>query len=369
MEDLVKSRRRFGLITVALTLSLALVLAACGGDDDDSSNASNTTAGGNSSTTTSSEPVTLRLGYFANTTHAPAIVGIEHGEFAKALGDNVTLEPSIFNAGPAAVEAIFGGALDASFIGPNPSINAYAQSNGSAVRVVSGTASGGAYLVVKPDVTAANLKGKTLATPQLGNTQDVALRTWLKSKGYETDTAGGGDVKILPQENSQTIDTFKAGQIDGAWVPEPYATRLVTEGGGKILVDEKDLWPNGKYVTTNLLVTTKFLDAHPDVVKNLIAGIGDSIDFIKASPADAEKVVADGIQKASGKPIAANLVTASFKNIDFTLDPVPSSLIKGAANAQAVGLLQPVSNLKGIYDLKLLNAVLKDRGETAVAVK
>ena len=242
-----KSRRRFGLISVALTLSLALVLAACGGDDDDSSNASDTTAGGNSSTTASSEPVTLRLGYFANTTHAPAIVGIEHGDFAKALGDNVTLEPSIFNAGPAAVEAIFGGALDASFIGPNPSINAYAQSNGSAVRVVSGTASGGAYLVVKPDVTsAADLKGKTLATPQLGNTQDVALRTWLKSKGYETDTAGGGDVKILPQDNSQTIDTFKAGQIDGAWVPEPYATRLVTEGGGKILVDEKDLWPNGQ---------------------------------------------------------------------------------------------------------------------------
>ena len=300
-----KSRRRLGAL-VSLTLALALVLAACGGDDDDS--ASDTTAAsGGASAAASTEPVTLRLGYFANTTHAPAIVGIEHGDFAKALGDNVTLEPSVFNAGPAAVEAIFGGALDASFIGPNPSINAYAQSNGSAVRVVSGTASGGAYLVVKPDVTAANLKGKTLATPQLGNTQDVALRTWLKSKDYETDTAGGGDVKILPQDNAQTIDTFKAGQIDGAWVPEPYATRLVTEGGGKILVDEKDLWPNGKYVTTNLLVTTKFLDAHPDVIKNLIAGIGDSIDFIKASPADAETVVADGIEKASGKPIAANL--------------------------------------------------------------
>jgi NitT/TauT family transport system substrate-binding protein len=364
----VRSPGRFGFVIVALVMALAIGLAACGGDDDDSSNASNTTAAGGSSTTANTEPVTLRLGYFANTTHAPAIVGIEHGEFQKTLGENVTIKTSVFNAGPAAVEAIFADQLDASFVGPNPSINAYAQSNGDAVRVVSGTASGGAYLVVKAGLTAKNLKGKTLASPQLGNTQDVALRTWLKKQGYSTDTAGGGDVKVLPQENAQTLDTFKAGQIDGAWVPEPWATRLVTEGGGKVLVDEKDLWPTGKYVTTNLLVTTKFLDAHPDVVKNLITGLGDSIDFIRNSPAAAEKVVADGIETASGKAIAANLVTASFKNIDFTLNPVPSSLITGAKNAEALGLLDPVSNLRGIYDLKLLNEVLKDRGEAAVTV-
>jgi NitT/TauT family transport system substrate-binding protein len=351
-----------------LLVAVAVGLAACGGDDDDSSNASATSAAG-SPTTASKEPVTLRLGYFGNTTHAPAIVGIEHGDFQKALGSNVTLKTSVFSAGPAAVEAIFGGALDASFVGPNPSINAYAQSKGEAVRVVSGTASGGAYFVVKPDITETNLKGKTFATPQLGNTQDVALRSWLKSKGLETNSAGGGDVKIIPQENATTLDTFKAGQIDGAWVPEPWATRLVKEGGGKILVDEKDLWPEGKYVTTNLLVTTKFLDAHPDVVQNLIAGLGTSIDFIKDSPTEAEQVVADGIQKATGKPIAADLVTASFKNIDFTLDPVPSSLLKGAENAEALGLLDPVDNLKGIYDLKPLNAVLKDRGEPEVTVK
>jgi NitT/TauT family transport system substrate-binding protein len=349
-------------------LVLVLVVAGCGGDDDDDSNASNTTAGGDTTTAVSTEPVTLRLGYFGNTTHAPAIVGLEHGEFEKSLGSNVTLETTVFNAGPAAVEAIFGGQLDASFIGPNPSINAYAQSNGEKVRVVSGTASGGAYLVVKPGITAEGLAGKTLATPQLGNTQDVALRTWLKDQGYETDTAGGGEVKILPQENAQTLDTFKAGQIDGAWVPEPWATRLVDEGGGEILVDEKDLWPDGKYVTTQLLVTTDFLDKHPDVIQQLIAGLGDAIDFIKASPTDAEAVVAAGIEKATGKPIKPELVTASFANIDFTLDPVPSSLLQGAKNAEAVGLLDPVDNLEGIYDLKPLNAVLKDRGEPEVTV-
>ena len=357
-------RRSVALVTTALALLAIVLLGACGSDDNSGSSGSDTDDSQPASSNT--EPVTLRLGYFGNTTHAPAIVGIEHGEFEKALGDNVTLKTSVFNAGPAAVEAIFGGALDASFIGPNPSINAYAQSNGEAVRVVSGTASGGAYLVVKKGLSAEGLKGKTLASPQLGNTQDVALRTWLKEEGYETTTAGGGDVKILPQENAQTLDTFKAGQIDGAWVPEPWATRLINEGGGEVLVDEKDLWPDGKYVTTNLLVTTKFLAAHPEVVQDLISGLGDAIDFTKNSSIEAEQVVATGIEKATGKPIKPELVTASFKNIDFTLDPVPSSLLQSAENAEAVGLLEPVDNLEGIYELKELNEVLQERGEPEV---
>ena len=258
-----RSPRRFGVL-IPLALVFVLAVAACGGDDDDDSNASNTTAGSPTSAA-STEPATLRLGYFPNVTHSPPSSASSTGSSRRRWATTSPSNCRPSTPGPAAVEAIFGGALDASFIGPNPSINAYAQSKGEAVRVVAGTASGGAYLVVKPDLTAKDLKGKTLASPQLGNTQDVALRTWLKDQGYETDTAGGGDVKILPQENAQTLDTFKAGQIDGAWVPEPWATRLVNEGGGKILVDEKDLWPDGKYVTTNLLVTTKFLDAHPDV--------------------------------------------------------------------------------------------------------
>jgi NitT/TauT family transport system substrate-binding protein len=364
MEDLVKSPRRFGLLSVAVTMALALALAACGGDDDSDSNASDTTAGAD---TESSEPVTLRLGYFPNVTHSPAVVGVEHGDFESALGENVSLELSTFNAGPAAVEAIFGGAIDASFIGPNPAINAFAQSQGEAIRIVSGAASGGAYLVTKPEITSAeDLAGKTLATPQLGNTQDVALRAWLKDEGYTTDTAGGGDVKIVPQENAQTLDTFKAGQIDGAWVPEPWATRLVNEGGGKILVDERDLWPEGEYVTTHLIVTTEFLDEHPDVVKQLIEGLAGAIDFIGEDRTEAEALVASGIEKASGKPIAPELVTASFDNITFTLDPIASSLTTSAKNAEAEGLLEPV-DLDGIYDLTLLNEVLADRDEPEVS--
>jgi NitT/TauT family transport system substrate-binding protein len=363
----VRFPRRFPLLLVALALVVGL--AACRGDDDDDTAAatnSDSTAAGETDTTASTEPVTLRLGYFANVTHSPAVVGLENGLFETALGDNVTLEPSVFNAGPAAVEALFSDAIDATFIGPNPAINAFAQSNGEAIRIVSGTASGGAFLVVKPEITdAAGLEGKKLATPQLGNTQDVALRAWLKEEGFETDTAGGGDVSIIPQENSQSLDTFKAGDIDGAWVPEPWATRLVDEGGGKVLVDERDLWRDGRFVTTHLIVKADFLGDHPDTVKKLIEGLADSIDYINGDQADAAAAVSTGIEKGSGKPIDPQLVTASFESITFTLDPIASSLKTSAQNAEDLGLLEPV-DLEGIYDLKLVNEVLKDRGEQEV---
>jgi NitT/TauT family transport system substrate-binding protein len=312
------------------------------------------------------DPVTLRLGYFGNVTHAPAIVGIEGGVFEKKLGNRAELETLVFNAGPAAIEAMLGGSLDASYIGPNPAINGYAQSNGELLRIVSGATSGGAFLVVKPEIKKAkNLKGKTISTPQLGNTQDVALRTWLKSKGFGTDVSGGGDVKILPQDNAQTLTQFQAGEIDGAWVPEPWATRLVQEGGGKILVDEADLWPNGQYVTTHLIVRKAFLDEHPDVVKKLVEGQVAANDLLAGKPKKAEALVVQGIEAATGKPVPPELVTASFQNLTFTNDPIASSLKQSAENAEAVGLLEPV-DLEGIYDLKYLNQALEKAGEPTV---
>ena len=284
-----------GLTFLAWLVAMAMVLVACGSDSDDSSSSGGTEKS-ESSAPASTEPVTLRLGFFPNVTHGPAVVGLEGGAFENALGDNVTLEPVPFSAGPAAIEALFADAIDASFIGPNPAINGYAQSNGEALRIVSGSTSGGAFFVVKPEITKpADLAGKKIATPQLGNTQDVAARAWLKDEGFTTDTAGGGDVSIIPQENSITLDAFKNGEIDGAWVPEPWATRLIQEGGGTILVDEADLWPDGQYVTTHLIVATKFLDEHPDVVKQLIEGELDAIDEIEQNPEASEQLVADGI--------------------------------------------------------------------------
>ena len=350
---------------LAGVLALALLAAACGSSSNTGNRAgSSSTAGGDS---TAGKTVTLRLGYFANVTHAPAVYGVQSGSFATDLGSNVTLRTSVFNAGPAAVEALFSGAIDATFVGPNPAISAYTKSNGAAVRVVACTASGGAFLVVQPGITTPqDLKGKKIADPQLNGTQDIALRWYLKQQGFKTDTSGGGDVKVVPQENAQTLDAFKARAIDGAWVPEPWATRLVTEGGGKVLVDERDQWPDRKFATTVLLVTTKFLKANPDTVKALIRATANAIDAIAADRSAAADVVAKGIETATSKPIKKALVTASFASITFTLDPVASSLRAVADHAAELGLNKK-ADLSGIFDLTLVNEVLKAEGKPEVA--
>jgi NitT/TauT family transport system substrate-binding protein len=350
-------RRR---LLVVLALTAVVAAGACGSDDDKPSVASE----GGTSTTTSAEPVTLRLGHFPNVTHATAIVGVEKGLFAKALGQD-KLEVKTFNAGPEATEALLTEAIDATYIGPNPAINAFVKSH-KGIKIISGATSGGAALVVKPTITsAAQLKDKTLATPQLGNTQDVALRSWLKDQGLKTDAQQGGDVHIKPQENSLTLDSFKAGQIDGAWVPEPWVSRLVLDGGGKVLVDEKTLWPEGEFVTTHLIVRTEFLEEHPDTVKRLLEGQVAANEYLAKNGTEAQTVVNEGIAKITGKKRADNVVAAAFKNLTFTNDPIASSLQKSADHAVAVGLLEK-PDLTGIYDLKLLNAVLEAEGLTAV---
>ncbi len=237
--------RRRVVAPLAIAVVAALGLAACGSS---SKPAASTGSGGTSS---GGGSTTLRLGYFPNITHAPALIGVANGSFASKLGPNVNLKLSTFNSGTEASTALLAGAIDASFVGPNPAINAFQKSHG-AVRIVAGTASGGAFLVVKPSInSAADLKGKKVATPQLGNTQDVALRTWLNNNGLH-ETKSGGDVTVVPEDNSVTLTAFEQGTIDGAWVPEPYASRMVSEGGGKVLVNEATLWPAGKFTTTVL---------------------------------------------------------------------------------------------------------------------
>ena len=350
--------RRFPLVR-SLAAAGILSLAAAAGPG----------AAGASSPGRGGEDVTLRLGYFPNVTHASALVGVEGGLFEESLGDNVTLETATFNAGPAAVEALFSGAIDATYIGPNPAINAFAQSDGEAIRIISGATSGGAFLVVNPDIERPrDLESKTIASPQLGNTQDVALRTWLEDKGFEADTTGGGDVSVVPQDNAQTLELFRSGDIDGAWVPEPWATRLIDEGGGEILVDERDLWPKGRYVTTHLIVATEFLEENPEVVKQLLEGQVAANGLIENDPEEAQDLVAQGIENATGTAIPPELVAATFETLTFTNDPIASSLRKSAENAEAVGLLEPV-DLDGIYSVKLLNQVLDADGQPNVRGK
>ncbi|HJT37866.1 MAG TPA: ABC transporter substrate-binding protein [Actinomycetota bacterium] len=335
----------------AILLALGLTAAAC------SSSGAAPTGG----------TLELRLGYFPNLTHASAIVGVDDGIFQKDLGPNVTLKTSTFTAGPEEVTALFAGALDAAYMGPNPAINAYVKSKGQAIRIVSGATSGGAYLVVKPSIkTVADLRGTILAAPQLGNTQDVALRDWLKSKGYKTTTAGGGDVKIIDQDNATTLESFKAGQIDGAWVPEPWASRLVIEGGAHVLVDERTLWPEGRYVTTQLVVRTAYLQQHPDVVENLVKGQVEADDFLNKDKARAETIVANGIKALTGKALPAAVLDAAWSHLTFTNDPIASSLKTNAAASLALGFISS-SDLANIYDLTLLNKVLTSEGKQAIS--
>jgi NitT/TauT family transport system substrate-binding protein len=354
----VHRRTRSLMATTAVTLVLALALAACGSSSKPASSDTTTGSGSTGSTT-------LRLGYFPNVTHAPAIIGAQSGSFAAKLGPNVRLDLKTFNSGTEATTALLAGSIDASFVGPNPAINAYQKTNGG-IRIVAGTASGGADLVVKPSLTsAADLKGKKIATPQLGNTQDVALRYWLNQNGLH-ETKDGGDVTIVPEDNSTTLTAFESGAIDGAWVPEPYASRLVAEGGGKILVDEATLWPKGQFVTTLLMVKKSFLDAHADVIKNLISGLSDAIDLIKSDPTKAQTEVNDGLKALSGKALKPDILASSFKHVTFTLDPVKSSLQTDADRGKSLGFLTS-SDLGQIFDLSLLNQVLQAAGKPAIS--
>jgi NitT/TauT family transport system substrate-binding protein len=310
--------------------------------------------------------VTVRLGYFPNLTHATAIVGVETELLTDALGQGITLEPTTFSDGTEAMEAMFSGAIDASFVGPNPAINGFAQSEGKALRVVAGATSGGAALVVKPEIeNPEDLRGKALSSPSLGNTQDVALRAWLADQGLESDLEGGGDVSVLPQENSQILETFQAGEIDGAWVPEPWATRMINEAGGTVLVDEHDLWPNGQFVTTHLIVSAEFLDEHPDVVKRLLEGHVAATDYVLKNPEEAKQLVSAAIEKLTGSPLASETVDGAWKNLEFTVDPIAESLRGSAEAAIEVDLLEPV-DLGGIYDLSLLNDILTALGRPEV---
>ena len=313
-------------------------------------------------------PVTMRVGYFPNITHSQALVGVARGEFSKALGPNVTLDAKVFNAGPSVIEAMFAGQLDLSYIGPNPAINGYVKSNGQALRVMAGATSGGAALIVRPDaniIQPQDLAGKRLASPQLGNTQDVALRAYLAKYGLKP-TEKGGNVQVIPTDNPQILDLFKQKQIEGAWVPEPWATRLIVDGGGSLFLDERDLWPGGDFVTTNIIVSTPFLKAHPDLVKAWLRAHVEVTQWELANPDQAKQISNEEIKRLTGKALPKEVMDGAWSRMRVTYDPISASLIKSADSAYTAGFLKDKPNLNGIYELTLLNQVLKEKGLLAV---
>lgn len=315
------------------------------------------------------QSATIRVGAFPNITHPQAMIGKANGSFEKALGPNVKIDWKSFNAGPSAIEALYAGAIDLTYIGPNPTITGYVRSNGEALRVIAGACSGGAALVVRNDSgikQASDFHGKRVASPQLGNTQDVALRAWLKNNGLKTRDKGG-DVQVIPLANPDQLTLFVKKELDAAWAPEPWATRLIQEGNGRLLLDERTLWPGGQFIVTNIIVSTKFLKEHPDLVKKWLIAHVELTDWINGHLPEAKTILNQQIQKETGKALPSAVLEEAFSRLQVTYDPLRSTLLKSADSAFEAGFLgRQKPDLSNLYDLTLLNQVLSEKGKKAV---
>ncbi|HET9357079.1 MAG TPA: aliphatic sulfonate ABC transporter substrate-binding protein [Nitrososphaeraceae archaeon] len=342
-------------------------------NNDESQNNSN-----NSNDGLSSQSRTLRIGYFPNLNHAQAVIGLQQdGDFQKILNinsnnttKNVEVESYVFNAGPSAIEALFGGQIDVAYVGPNPAINGYLASNGQGLRVISGAASGGASFVIRNDsgIKSVNdLGGKKFASPQLGNTQDVSLRKFLVDNGFNT-ADNGGNVTVVPVTPADILTLMLKKEIDGAWVPEPWATRLVKEANGRIFVDERELWPpDGRFVTANIIARTDYLNENPDIVKQFLqAHINKTIWLNENKDQEAITAFNGALKKITGKTIPDDEIRDALTRLEFTFDPVEESLFKIADNAYELGYLDnggSRSDLSNIFDLTILNDILAGMGE------
>lgn len=300
----------------------------------------------------------LRIGYFPNISHAQAVIGLGRGDFQQALED-IKVETMIFNAGPAVIEAINAKAIDVAYVGPNPAVNGYVESDGCNLRIISGAASGGAVFVVRNDAgieSEDDFSNKKFASPQLGNTQDVALRKYLLEHGFPT-RENGGNVAVLPVKNADALTLMIKKEIDGAWVPEPWGAKLVKEADARIFLDERDLWPAGEFVTAHIIVRTEYLENNPDTISKLLEAHVDETIWINENSHEAMQVFNAQLEKLTGKTIPEDEFEEGFSRMALTWDPVKESLFQSADNAFDIGFLRAKPDA-GIYDLDILNQVL-----------
>ena len=307
------------------------------------------------------EAKVLRLGYFPNITHAQALYARATGEFEQKIG--VRIQWTAFNAGPTAIESLFANAVDATFVGPSPTINGYIKSRGEKFVVVAGSASGGAGLVVRKDagiLSEKDFAGKTIATPQLGNTQDVAARVWLADKGYRLRERGG-NVSLVALSNPDQLTLFKKRQIDGAWTVEPWLARIEVEGGGEVFLQEKSLWPGGRYVTTHLVVDRAFLADNQEMMRKLIAALVEVTERINSNKTAAAAILNEQLKKETGKALKDEVIQKAMNRVEFTWDPICASLKQSAEASHRIGFIRREPALQGIYALTLLNDLLKEK--------
>ena len=299
----------------------------------------------------------LRLGYFANVTHAQALVGLANGEFEKQLGPEVKFVPKLFGSGPAAIEALLADEVDMTYVGPSPAINGFIRSEGKALRVIAGAVQGGAVFVRRSDVALnqnhkEDFAGKRFASPQIGNTQDISLRTYLAQMGHLTKERGG-TVEVLPMANADILTLFLRKQLDGAWVPEPWGAILVHRAQGVILVDERDLWPERKFATTLLVASQKFLEARPEWAQRMMNAHVELTWWIQDHREDVGAILNEEIAKYTRKRLDETILSDALSRLDVTVDPLESSLETFFERARVLGYLKK-GNLKGMLDLSYL---------------
>ena len=362
--------------TTSLTATTSIISTATSTATSVSTSVVTTTASSTTSTTTSSSNTTnsinlVRIGYFANLNHGPAVLGLSNGDFQKFLGPTTSIKTYLFTAGPTEMTALLAGQIDMAYVGPSPAVNAFIQSNGTALKIVAGVASGGAVFVVRNASNINSIKdlgGKTFAAPQLGNTQDIALRSFLLRNGFRT-TDQGGNVTVEDTSNSNIVTLMVQGKLDGAWVPEPYASILIYTAACHVFVDERSLWPNGQFSTAELVVSSSFLKAHADVVKKIIAADVFETRYIMNNTGTASAAIDKQIGNLTNTtPTNSTIFSNAMTYLSFAYDPLETSVAQQAQNAYVLGFLgSSVPNLNGLFDLTLLNQVLQEQGLTQIS--
>ncbi|MGI0082096.1 MAG: ABC transporter substrate-binding protein [Nitrosopumilaceae archaeon] len=311
----------------------------------------------------SSEENTVRVAFFPNIGHSIAIVGTEKGIFSEKLGNHTRIETRLFDSGPQVIESIFSNEIDIAYVGPGPAINGFLKSDGKALKILAGAASGGVSVVVHPDSgikSVADLSGKRIAAPQIGNTQDVSLRNFLYQNNLKP-AEKGGSVYVINVVNPDIFTLFSKGDLDAAWVPEPWGTRLVQQLGGTRLFHEEDLWPDKKFSSAVLIVRTEFLEKHPDVVTKWVQAHVQTSDWINAHPDETEIIFNDFLKKKTGKTFPPELLHEAFSNLQITSDPIESSIYTFAERADSLGYLgRDGYDLEGIFYTSPLGDIQKE---------
>ena len=303
------------------------------------------------SVATAEQKTTIRFGHFPNITHAQGVIAHAlsrqgKGWFEQRLGPNVEIQWFTYNAGPSAMEAIFAGSLDVTYVGPSPALNAYFKSNGEEIRVISGAANAGAALVVKADSpikAPADFRGKKIATPQLGNTQDISCRAWLKAHGFNV-TQTGGDVTVIPTANPDQLGLFQSGGVDAVWTVEPWLSRLEQEASGKVLVEEKDA------ATTVLVSSVRFLNQQRDLVKRFAQAHAELTDWIIKNPDEAQRLIKAELLEETKSDMSPQLIAAAWKRIVFTAEPPRSAVEKFMQNSVKAGFIKTAPDLSKLFE-------------------